>query len=229
MGKSIMANESIFHNKYSQYPATAIRARQLGEMYFFTGKPCKRGHVSLKYSSSGNCALCISEKRGKVAFNHKGGSSKRSPENQLLADEAHGNGFTRYQSLTKCPQGHTVRFVTNNNCVACSNATANKRKEKARWARIYKEYGITQTDFNKMLQQQDNKCSICSCDINQQNTHIDHCHNRNIVRSLLCNRCNQAIGLLDENIHNFESAIKYLQRHLNEIATIPTRINHPNI
>lgn len=224
-----MANQNIFHNKYSQYPATAVRARQLGEMYFFTGKPCKRGHIALKYSSSGNCALCISEKRGKVAFNHIGKSSKRSLENQLLAEEAHSNGFTRYQSLTKCPHGHTTRFVTTNNCVECSDEIAQKRKEKAKWARVYKEYGITQIDFNNMLQQQDNKCSICSCDINKKNTHIDHCHNHKIVRSLLCNRCNQAIGLLDEKIHNFESAVKYLQRHLNETATIPTRINQSNI
>ena len=33
-----------------------------GEMYYFTGKPCKNGHISFRYTSSKGCISCHSEK-----------------------------------------------------------------------------------------------------------------------------------------------------------------------
>lgn len=35
-------------------------AKSLGLTYYFTGKPCKRGHVAARLSSSGNCVECKS-------------------------------------------------------------------------------------------------------------------------------------------------------------------------
>lgn len=208
-----MANKNVFHIEYSKYPATSLRARQLGEMYYYTGKQCAKGHIALRYASSSNCSQCIADKKGVVSLNFKGKSSKRTNENQLLAEQAFNNGFTVYVSTNSCPKGHFERFVTNNNCVKCNLENSNKRKEKAKWSRIYKEYSITKEHFLNMLHNQNHKCTICDSTLNNKNTHIDHCHKTNKVRSLLCNRCNQAIGLFDEDLTKLQSAITYLQRN----------------
>lgn len=212
MGK-IMANTNQFHQKYSQYPATAKRAQQLGNVHYFTGKPCARGHFSLRFASSGNCSKCIAEKKGRVDLNFKGKSSKRSTENQLLAVQAFDNGFTFYESLNPCPKGHHNRFVTSNNCVDCNSAQASKRKEQLKWARIKKEYSIDQQQFNAMLEKQKRECSICLTLLHEKNTHIDHCHKTKKVRSLLCNRCNQGIGLFDEDLTKIFKAATYIKDH----------------
>lgn len=194
-----------------KYPATAARAKELGFEFYFTGKPCLRGHVSARYTSSGNCVNCIEEKRG-VAFNIKRGAKlKRSKENQLLAQQAIENGFLHYESDSPCPKGHYTRWVTSNNCVQCDSEKRNKRKESARWLRIKKEYGLTEKQVNAMLEGQNCKCSICRCCI-KNGYHIDHCHTKNFVRSLLCSRCNQAIGLLDEDVSKIKAAMQYLKR-----------------
>lgn len=42
-------------------PASAKEARALGVTRYFTGKPCKRGHVSPRRTSCGGCIECTDE------------------------------------------------------------------------------------------------------------------------------------------------------------------------
>lgn len=208
-----MAKKYQFHNEFSKYPTSAIQAKAMGEMYFFTGKPCSKGHISLKYASSGNCLKCIEKRRGTVEINFRGKSSKRNQENQKRAEYAISKGETTYIPDSPCKHGHLNRYVGTNNCVECANESAIKRRDYAKWLRIKKEYGMSKKEFYLMLNVQNKKCSICEYDLTEKNTHIDHCHKTKKVRSLLCSRCNQAIGLLDENICRMRKAIQYLEQY----------------
>ena len=40
------------------YAETRAEAKNKGEKYYFTGKPCKRGHIEPRFSSSGGCTKC---------------------------------------------------------------------------------------------------------------------------------------------------------------------------
>ena len=74
-----------------------------------------------------------------------------------------------------------------------------------------RRYGITQSEFDQMLINQNNKCAICGSKFkNSKSTHIDHCHNSSRVRGLLCNDCNLAIGQFNDNPELMQNAIKYL-------------------
>ena len=68
-------------------------------------------------------------------------------------------------------------------------------------------------EYNKLLQLQNNKCSICLKDQSELSSAlcVDHCHSTNKVRGLLCDKCNQAIGLLDDNSLTLLRAAKYLE------------------
>ena len=114
-------------------------------------------------------------------------------------------------------------YTRRNDCKDCKNAAARKiRKEQPeRYARYKKRaneylkerrYGITQDQFNQMLVDQNNMCKICSTEFKStKDTHIDHCHDTNIVRGLLCNNCNLALGQFNDNTDNMDNAIRYLQ------------------
>ena len=114
-------------------------------------------------------------------------------------------------------------YTRRNDCKDCKNAAARKiRKEQPeRYAKYKKRaneylkerrYGITQDQFNQMLVDQNNMCKICSTEFKStKDTHIDHCHDTNIVRGLLCNNCNLALGQFNDNTDNMDNAIKYLQ------------------
>jgi hypothetical protein len=205
-----MAKKHEFHTEFSKLPATGQRARELGETLYFTGKRCTKGHLSTRYASSGNCAECIANARGKAAINSSGRSSKRSSANHMAALTALKNGLLEYMADKACPHGHYRRYVTTNNCIDCDVEMRAKRSEKARWARIKKEYGLLESDVSRMLEKQGCLCMICDTNI-QNGYHIDHCHATKKVRGLLCQKCNQAIGLLKESEALFFRAAQYIK------------------
>lgn len=206
-----MAKKHEFHPEFSKLAATGIRARELGQTLYFTGKRCLKGHLSPRYASSGNCVECIANARGKASINSSGRSSKRSAVNHAAALAAIAGGALEYLSDAACPHGHYRRYVTTNNCIDCDVESRAKRAEKARWSRIKKEYGLSEDQVQTMLVDQGNACAICSADI-ATGYHIDHCHTTGKVRSLLCSRCNQAIGLLDEDRAKIQKAADYIRR-----------------
>ena len=207
-----MQNKREFHAEFSKLPATGFRARELGETLYFTGKRCSKGHLSTRYASSGNCSQCIAENRGNVLINHKGRSSKRSEANQALAVIAVENGHLEYQAIDPCPHGHYRRYVTTNNCIDCDVEKRLQRSENARWSRVKKEYGLSKLNVDQMLYAQNCLCLICEKTITN-GYHIDHCHSTGKVRGLLCQKCNQAIGLLHESEYLFAKATQYIKEH----------------
>jgi len=78
----------------------------------------------------------------------------------------------------------------------------------------YKEkYGITYDEFLLKLGAQDSKCEICTSEIEIGTTcNVDHNHETGEVRDLLCEKCNRAIGLFQENIDTIENAAAYLKK-----------------
>ena len=42
-------------------PSSPKQAKAHGSRFYFTGKPCKRGHFSKRYSGSASCVECLSE------------------------------------------------------------------------------------------------------------------------------------------------------------------------
>lgn len=88
------------------------------------------------------------------------------------------------------------------------------KEERALQIRLAK-YKITTKDYEELVKTFGNVCGICGkpAEDNKNKTLcIDHCHTTNEVRGLLCNSCNLALGLLNDDIKTLESAIKYLQK-----------------
>lgn len=84
-----------------------------------------------------------------------------------------------------------------------------------------KKYGITGGQYYAMVAAQDGVCAVCSQPPSKKNRHsgkvqelvVDHCHETGVVRSLLCDRCNRAIGLLKDSPDVLRRAALYLEFH----------------
>lgn len=85
-------------------------------------------------------------------------------------------------------------------------------KEKTKAYYLKHHYNITRQDFENLLKSQNYCCAICKRDTpTGSNWHIDHCHFTNKIRGLLCSKCNQGLGLFEDNINSLKEAIKYLE------------------
>ncbi len=47
---------------YSELPKSRKEAKESGSMYYFTGKPCKRGHIGKRVTTGGHCRPCEQHK-----------------------------------------------------------------------------------------------------------------------------------------------------------------------
>lgn len=91
----------------------------------------------------------------------------------------------------------------------------NKKRINAAWNKqvLRYRYGLTPEQYDKILSIQNGVCAICGklrLASNQKRMGVDHCHETEKVRGILCNWCNYAIGQLD-NIETLKKAIEYLQ------------------
>jgi hypothetical protein len=75
-----------------------------------------------------------------------------------------------------------------------------------------KQYGLTTSDYNRMVEQQDGVCAICGSDNKGKNLNVDHDHKTGRVRGLLCNHCNWGLGHMKDDTGILEKAIGYLSR-----------------
>jgi hypothetical protein len=76
---------------------------------------------------------------------------------------------------------------------------------------LKKNYGITQEEYNALLENQNELCAICKSLPIDLNLNVDHNHNTGQVRGLLCEKCNKGIGLFLENPETLRLAAIYLE------------------
>lgn len=91
-------------------------------------------------------------------------------------------------------------------CKQCQNMIKGNR-------RLIKFYGIDYEEYFKILKSQNRVCAGCgNKDDTGRNLAVDHCHETNKVRGLLCVKCNRALGLLKDNPKTIANLFKYLTK-----------------
>jgi hypothetical protein len=112
---------------------------------------------------------------------------------------------------THCPRNHpydatNTRWYTHPKtgrtqrvCKACA-------AEKSRRFRLNR-YGISVEEWDTIFDRQGGLCAICKVNPIRD---LDHDHKTGEVRGLLCNPCNQGLGLFNEDRNRLLAAVAYL-------------------
>lgn len=105
------------------------------------------------------------------------------------------------------------RYAIRHKCKTCMNT--GRSKEYHRDYQLKKRYNIALKDYDKKLIEQNSCCAICKTPVSKLNgnLHVDHCHDTNKVRGLLCYTCNTGIGLFKDNLDYLRGALKYLKKY----------------
>ncbi len=98
-------------------------------------------------------------------------------------------------------------------CYPCTRIKSREwyshNKERARWKDIKRRYDLTQEEYQSLLTKQEGVCAICS---KEASLVIDHCHERGVVRGLLCIACNSGLGGFYDDPDLLLGAADYLRR-----------------
>jgi hypothetical protein len=107
-------------------------------------------------------------------------------------------------------------------CKACHR---NRHRAKSREWSLKNDFGLTVAQYTAMFDRQGGVCAICEkqetakangCSGKIKELAVDHDHKTGKVRSLLCQKCNKALGLLNDDIDLLKKAISYLEHHFNQ-------------
>jgi transposase-like protein len=93
------------------------------------------------------------------------------------------------------------------------------KKEKRQDYLLRKRYGITLTEYRKMLRKQKYKCAICGKHYKEfkRALAVDHNHKTGRIRGLLCLYDNSRLmKYLRDNKKRTKGLVKYLQRAIKE-------------
>lgn len=199
---------------------TRTQAKESGLKYFFTGKVCKRGHLSKRKVGCGTCYECHlllgkpyhyndtvknrrinwseeQKERNKTAKRNYANSEKGKSKNKEYLETLQGKQF-RKKALENQEEKQKLYRKTV------------EGKKILRERSLKFKYGITLIDFENMLKLQENKCKICKKH-SERILEVDHCHKSNKVRGLLCHKCNKGLGLFLDDLEILISAVEYLK------------------
>ena len=71
-------------------------------------------------------------------------------------------------------------------------------------------YGITLRDYNAMVERQDGLCGSCRRRPTEK-LHVDHCHETQMLRLLLCRTCNIGFGYFGDDPDLMRAGADYLE------------------
>lgn len=130
---------------------------------------------------------------------------------ELDATNSVYNGFRRNAKCHKCYRKYLNIWVKENRK---RPEILIKHKEDLRQRYYEKSYGITEQEYNRLVEFQQNGCAICKlpCKTHDRLS-VDHDHDTGQVRGLLCQKCNTAIAMLNENEDLFWNVLEYFKKH----------------
>jgi hypothetical protein len=130
----------------------------------------------------------------------------------------------RKNNKEKIAKTNKIRLLDPKNAIKNRNRAKlwNKNNPEKRRIIIQKNhykrrYGLTLEQKQFLIDSQDSKCAICKNDL--KSTHdvcVDHDHKTEIVRGILCRKCNLGIGHLNDSTDILKSAIMYLNKYKGE-------------
>lgn len=94
-----------------------------------------------------------------------------------------------------------------------------KVRQKAKRVRLRLDFGLSIEQYEMMLDAQNGVCAICKQPETSrgfQFLSVDHSHRTGEIRGLLCNKCNLALGLMQDDPKLLRAAALYLD-HFNAI------------
>ncbi len=108
-------------------------------------------------------------------------------------------------------------------CIECRR-DLNRAQDKKRWsekkekliaqrrnAHLRREFGITTEHYEQLLNTQKGVCAICKESKQYKLLAVDHDHTTGIIRGILCENCNRALGMFKDDENRLQNAIEYLK------------------
>jgi hypothetical protein len=152
-----------------------------------------------------SCKICVDKDNIQYLENHKEERTNYirnyTSKNKKKITKRSSNWWKRNKNILKEKRNDYQKF----------------HKQETRNRNLKSKYGISLDQYNKMAQEQNSICAICSKPEENKNKSlsVDHNHISGKIRGLLCSKCNKMLGLVNDSPELLNIAIKYLLKSEN--------------
>ena len=130
-------------------------------------------------------------------------------------------GCDSYKDLSEFGKRRKSKYGVTGECLSClrENNSSPNQKYRRFFYHKQKNYGIDRDTFNTLYEKQEGRCAICGeygekdIDTATSKLHVDHDHETNEIRGLLCSPCNAGLGCFRDDTERMRKAIDYLNRN----------------
>lgn len=192
---------------------TAREAFDKGLKRYYTGMPCKYGHIDERMISNGSCVSCLKVRRDKTrASNYERVKEWRKNNPELRAaqcrryQEKNKDKLSIYQKEYKKKNIEHIRKLDRENKRRLR--ALNPEKEKARLKRFSEK--LEQKRIAEAGREKPELCEICFT--NEFKIVFDHCHNSGKFRGWICDRCNRVLGIVKDSPKLLKDLALYLEK-----------------
>lgn len=212
-------HESEF-DKWDSGSNGALKCRECGNQYRkeykrkhrVKKKRCCRCNKTKKYEeyvklTKGHTRICIScYKKGVAQLEQVRFSSIGTTGNMIEDGYYLCNICDNIKPLKAFYKNSRNKSGVKSSCKSCSKIREREKKLKY-------TYGLSLEDYNSLYELQDGNCAVCKNSLKKgtNDCSVDHDHETEEIRGLLCNTCNRALGMLNDNKQTLYSAIRYLK------------------
>jgi hypothetical protein len=91
---------------------------------------------------------------------------------------------------------------------------------------LQRSFGLSLSEYSDMVAAQGNKCGICGESETQKRDGVtkalavDHCHETDQIRGLLCAACNVGLGAFKDNAASLRAAADYIEKHASKVVPL---------
>lgn len=187
-------------------PRKRAEAIAKGGLHYFTGNPCKHGHLAKRFTSTGGCEMCILDRtkvwridNRDVALTSNRASSKKWRETNT---DRWRSGYREAGRKYRRNNPEKMKGIRESWELRNPGAAATRvRNRRARLRNV--EGSHTQDDVAALLEMQGWKCTECLTSV-REDRHVDHImpvarggpnYKRNL--QILCPDCNWTKGAKD--------------------------------
>jgi len=189
-----------------EIPKSRKEAKELGERYYFTGIPCKRGHLSKRCAAKSMCVDCYLQYKKEHSALYKESyknwyKNNRESALSLMKKYAKNNREKINSNYKNWREKNIEKVRENARTYARNNPDKVRANTAKRRARIFNSEGqYSKEDIDRIKKAQNELCNICLIDVSVK-YHVDHIYpiskgGKNAAENIqiLCPTCNLKKG-----------------------------------
>lgn len=161
------------------------------------------------------CARCGHEKSVEQFSKRSASPNGRHYYCRVCAAEINRKAYQQHRKERLALAKEYARDATNRARIHAYQVEYRKKYRPRRQAReLELFYGISQSQYDAMLSEQNGACAICGKPEKRQGRRlgVDHCHETGEIRGLICLKCNIGIGSFDDDPATLMCAVRYLKK-----------------